>query len=186
MAIIAAPFTMKQFRGSMKKRYVYVLLFGIPGLFVAGLLSIVMFGGIMGILWLYVFGDHPWPAYTEQVVSILFVLTVLVLWLISVAVGYVIGKQLEQDPALHRSHVLLSLALTFMFLLLMLFQQWNIGNLGPKTESVICSDFCTQHGYAGSGMPSQNSGDRTCSCYDSAGNETLKIPLDHIDLTAPK
>ena len=166
----------------MKKRYLYALLFGIPGVFVAGLISIAVFGGIMGILWLYVFGDDPWPTYTEQVVSILFVATVLLIWLISIAAGYAIGKKLENDPMLNQRHVLISAAVTAIFLLMILFQQWNVGNLGPKSDSVICSDFCTQHGYSGSGMPPQISGDRTCSCYDSSGKETLKIPLDSIGL----
>jgi hypothetical protein len=166
----------------MKKRYLYALLFGIPGVFVAGLISIAVFGGIMGILWLYVFGDDPWPTYTEQVVSILFVTTVLLIWLISVVSGYVIGKKLENDLMLNQRHVLISAAVTAIFLLLMLFQQWSVGNLGPESDSVICSDFCTQHGYSGSGMPPQISGDRTCSCYDSSGTEALKIPLESIGL----
>jgi hypothetical protein len=136
----------------------------------------------MGILWLYVFGDDPWPTYTEQVVSILFVTTVLLIWLISVVSGYVIGKKLENDLMLNQRHVLISAAVTAIFLLLMLFQQWSVGNLGPESDSVICSDFCTQHGYSGSGMPPQISGDRTCSCYDSSGTEALKIPLESIGL----
>ena len=166
----------------MKKRYLYALLFGIPGLLVAGLIAIVIFTGVMGILWLYVFGDDAWPAYTEQVVSSLFVFIVIVLWLTSIVVGYAIGKRFENDPPLNRNHILTSMALTIMLLLLMLFQQWRVGTLGPKSDSVICSDFCTQHGYSGSGMPPQISGDRTCSCYDSSGNETLKVPLESIGL----
>jgi hypothetical protein len=165
----------------MKKRYLYALLFGIPGLLVAGLIAIVVFAGVMGILWLYVFGDDPWPASTEQIVSVLFGFMVIAVWLTSIVAGYAIGKRLENNPARNRSHILISMALTIALLLLMLFQQWRLGNLGPKPVSVICSDFCTQHGYSGSGMPPQISGDRSCSCYDRSGLEAIKIPLESID-----
>ena len=166
---------------SMKKRYLYALLFGLPGLFIAGIISIFVFAGLTGILWLYVFGDNPWPSYTEAVLSSLFVVSVLIIWFVSLALGYWIGKSLEKDPAVNRTHILISAGLTLLFSLLIAIQQWNAGNLGPQSESVLCSDFCTMHGYSGSGMPPQISGDRTCSCYDSSGNEVLRIPLDHLN-----
>ena len=165
----------------MKKRYVYTLLFGLPGLFVAGVFSILLFGGLAGLLWLYVFGDNPWPPFIEQVTSILFVLTVLGLWLVFLVIGYVVGRRLEKDPGLNGNHVLISVGLTTIIILLMAYHQWRVGNLGPASGSALCSDFCTQHGYAGSGMPPENTGDRICSCYDTSGNETLRIPLDHLD-----
>ena len=56
-------------QGAMKKRYIYALGFGIPGLFAAGPISVILFAGLMGVLWIYVFGDQPWPAI-ETVVSI--------------------------------------------------------------------------------------------------------------------
>lgn len=157
----------------MKKRYVYTLLFGIPGLFIAGTLSILAFGALAGILWLYVFGDNPWPSYIEPLSSILFVLAVLILWIVFIVLGYVVGKRLERDPDSNRGHVLISASLTLMFILLLVIQQWSVGNIGPRSGSVLCSDFCIQHGYSGSGLPPQNSGDRTCSCYDNFGNEAL-------------
>lgn len=164
----------------MKKRYLYAMLFGIPGLFVAGMISIFLFGAFAGVLWIYVFGDNPWPPYAEQLLSIVFVLTVLALWIGSLVLGYVVGKRLEKDPALNRNHVLISAGLTTVFLLLILFQQWNVGNLGPKSDMVLCSEFCARHGYSGSGMPPQNTGDRICSCFDDAGNEALAVPLGGI------
>jgi hypothetical protein len=141
----------------MKKRYVYILLFGIPGLFVAGIISIFVFAAFTGILWLYVFGDNPWPDSGETLISVLFVVVFGVLWVGLIALGYLVGKNLETEPLVN-----------------------SVGNLGPKSDSVLCSKFCTQHGYSGSGMPPQNSGDRTCSCYDRSGSEALRIPLDYI------
>jgi hypothetical protein len=170
----------------MKKRYLYTLLFGLPGLFIAGAISIFVFGALTGILWLFVFGDNIWPAYIEQVLPILFVLTLLFLWAIFIALGYFIGRRLEKDPSLNKTHIFLSVGLTLAFLLLMAFHQWSVGNLGPKSDSTMCSDFCSLHGYSGSGMPPEISGDRTCSCYDGSGNEVLQIPLDHLNSDAGK
>lgn len=165
----------------MKKRYLYALLFGLPGLFIAGIVSIFGFAALTGILWLYVFGDNPWPAYIEPILAMLFVMTVLVLWMIFIALGFFIGMRLEKDPAPNRTHILISAGLTLALILFLVFQQWSVGNLGPRSDTAQCSDFCSLHGYAGSGMPSARSGDRTCSCYDDSGNEVLRIPLDHLD-----
>ena len=165
----------------MKKRYLYALLFGLPGLFIAGLAGIFGFAALTGFLWLYVFGDNPWPAYIGPILATLFVLTVLVLWLVFIVLGFFTGRRLEKDAAPNRTHILISAGLTLAFLLFVVIQQWSVGRLGPQPDSVLCSDFCSMHGHAGSGMPPAISGDRTCSCYDSAGNEVLRIPLDHLD-----
>jgi hypothetical protein len=164
----------------MKKRYLYTLLFGIPGLFVAGLISIFVFAAVTGLLWMYVFGDNSWPTLSETIISGLFVAVFGVLWIGFIALGYLVGKKLEKESRLDRMHILISVGLTLLFILLMVFQQWSAGNLGPKSDSVVCSEFCSRHGYSGSGMPPQNSGDRTCSCYDSSGNEALQVPIDII------
>jgi hypothetical protein len=170
----------------MKKRYLYSLLFGIPGLFVAGIISILVFGGLMGILWVFVFGDNPWPASIETIVSIAFVLVALSLWTGFLILGYIVGKRFEKDPAMNWTHVLLSGGLTLLFILFIVLQQWSVGNLGPKSDSVLCSDFCTQHGYSGSGMAPETSFHRMCSCFDDSGNEALTVPLDVIATGIPK
>jgi hypothetical protein len=161
------------------------MLFGIPGLFVAGIISIFLFGAFAGILWLYVFGDNPWPSYAESLISISFLLTVLFLWIASMVLGFVVGKRLERDPIVNKRHILISAGLTALFLLLILLQQWSVGSLGPKSDSLLCSEFCVQHGYSGSGIPPEISGERTCSCYDQSGQEVLTLPLDHIAPAAP-
>lgn len=170
----------------MKKRHIYALLFGIPGLLVAGIIAIILFGGLVGILWLYVFGDDPWPSYIEQLTTVLFVLVVLGIWIAFIVLGYVVGKRLEDEPGLNRIHILVSAGVTVIFLLLMFIQQWSTGILGPRTDSVLCSDFCIQHGFSVSGTPPEDSGERTCSCFDDSGNETLRVPLDSLDPDALK
>lgn len=165
----------------MKKRYVYALLFGFPGLFVSAMLCLLVFGGLLGFLWLFVFGDNPWPSSTDSILAILLVLTFLISWTGFIILGYVTGRRLESDPAWNWNHVLLSAGISVLCIVFVIFQQWNVGNIGPKSDSLLCGHYCVQKGYVGSGMPPRASGDRTCSCYDSSGNEALKVPLDSID-----
>jgi hypothetical protein len=170
----------------MKKRYLYALLFGIPGFFVSGIVSMLVFGGVIGILWLFVFGDDPWPVSPDGVLSIILVGTFLALWIVCVLAGYTVGKRLENDPALNWIHVLISGGLTFLLILFIVLQQLSVGNLGPKSEGTLCHEFCTQKGYSASGTPPRDSGDRSCICLDDLGNEALKVPLDSLDLDAQK
>jgi hypothetical protein len=167
----------------MKKRYIYSLLFGIPGFFLAVLISFVVFGVTAGFFWLYVFGDDAWPPATEGILLGLFVLTFLGVWVSLILVGFSVGKRLEneKDPSMTKWHILLSSGLTLLFIFVIVLQQVSVGNLGPQSEGALCSDFCLRQGYSASGMPPTDSGDRTCSCYDDFGNEVRKIPLDEID-----
>lgn len=165
---------------SLRKRYLYVLLFGVPGFFVAAISSLFLFGGLIGILWLFILGDNQWPAFTQTLLASLAVLTFLMLWISSMILGYRAGQRLEMVPGWNRSHILLSAGLTALFILFVLFQQWSVGTFGPKSDSMLCNDYCISQGYSGSGTPPQNSGDRTCTCYDESGDEALTVPIDQL------
>ena len=164
----------------MKKRYLYSLLFGIPGFFVSVIISFVVFGAVAGIFWIFIFGDNPWPSSTEIILPILFALTFLIVWITSITIGFVTGKKLEKDLILNKKHILVSGGLTVVFILFIVLHRLSVGNIGPKSDDIRCADFCSQKGYSGSGMPPKDSGERTCSCYDS-GREVIKIPLDSIN-----
>ena len=164
----------------MRKRYLYALLFAVPGFLIAGTVTLLVLGASVGFLWLFVFGDNPWPPASEKNLSIVLVTTFLLLWVATLILGYLIGRRLENDSTLNRSHILLAGTVTGLLILFILLQQWSLGNLGPKSVSVLCSDYCSAQGYAGSGLPPETSGNRTCSCYDASGNEVRNIPLDSI------
>jgi len=170
----------------MKKSFIYSLLFGIPGFFIALIVAFVLVGITAGAFWNFVFGDNPWPTWTETLLPAVFVFAFLLVWIVLIVVGYLTGKRLEADATLSMNHILIACGLTIAFILVILFQQLRIGNLGPKSDSALCSDYCLLNEYSGSGLPPRNTGDQTCSCYDNFGNETLKIPLDQIDLNVPK
>jgi hypothetical protein len=165
----------------MKNRYIYSILFGIPGLLISVIVSFVVIGFAGGILWLYVFGDNPWPAYTDTILAVFFVLVFMAAWLAFLITGFIVGKRLEQDPVLKKKHILVSVGVTAIFVLFIIFQQVSVGNLGPKSEGERCMDFCVQEGYSASSIPPRDSGDRSCRCLDGSGNEIITVPLDSID-----
>jgi hypothetical protein len=170
----------------VKKRHLYALLWGLPGLLVGVIATMFVVGGLAGMLWLFVFGDNAWPSFAGPVLMALGIVVFLLSWIGLVRIGYRLGKRLETVPGVNWSHVLLSIGLTVVFVLLIVGQQFSVGNLGPKSDSVLCSDYCYQRGYSGSGMPPADSGERSCSCYDASGSEAIEIPLESIGAEAVK
>ena len=80
----------------MKKRYIYFKLFGVPGFLVSLIVAFIIFGFVAGFFWLYVYGDEPWPASAEQLLTILVVACFLALWAISLVIGFVTRN--KKDP----------------------------------------------------------------------------------------
>jgi hypothetical protein len=165
----------------MKKRYLYSLLFGIPGFIISVVISFMFFGFLVGVLWIYVFGDNPWPSLIEKILPALFALVFLTLWITTIVVGFIVGKRLENNPVLNKKHILVSIGVTIIPILFIVLYQVSVGNIGPKSDGERCSDFCSQRGYSGSSMPPEDSGERSCSCLDNSGLEIIKVPIDSID-----
>ena len=164
----------------MKKRYLYLILFGVPGLIIALIASFLLSGLALGVLWLFVFGDSPWPAYAETILAVFFVFTFLTAWAATLVLGFVIGKRLEKTTALNWNHIWVSTGITVLLVLFILVQQLSLGNLGPKSEAERCMDFCVQEGYSASSTYSEDATQRTCRCVDKSGEEGLTIPLDDL------
>lgn len=164
----------------MKKRYIYILLFGVPGFFIALIAAFLVFGFFAGVFWIFMFGDDTWPSYTGVILTTILIITFLIVWGAVIWAGFSTGKKLENSPELNTSHVLISVVLTFIFVFVIVLQQLSVGNLGPKPDSLVCGRYCSHNGYSSSGMPPLDSGDRTCTCYDDFGNEVIQIPLDEI------
>ncbi|MBI4824865.1 MAG: hypothetical protein HY807_00380 [Nitrospirae bacterium] len=164
----------------MKKRYIYALLFGVPGFFVSLIVSTIVFGGAAGIFWIFIFGDDPWPAYAEKLLSILLILGFLALWTASIVIGYKTGEDREDEPDLDSKHIVISAAAIFGLVIVIVLHQYLIGNIGPKDDGRLCSEFCSEKGYSASGMPPRDSGESSCSCYDNDGKEGMKVMMDSI------
>ena len=110
-------------------------------------------------------------------------MTFLALWIGSIVVGFITGKRLEADPELNQKHILASVGLTIAPILFIVLHQLSVGNIGPKSDGLLCRDFCSQKGYSMSEMPPKNTGDRSCICRDDSGQEALKVPIDSIVLS---
>lgn len=161
----------------MKKRYLYCLLFLVTGMLISLIVTAAVVGTGSGFLWIFVLGDNSWPEFVERSLTQLGLLTFLGAWGAFIIAEFLTGKRLENDPLLNRNHILLSIALSIAPLLLILLHQYQVGNFGPKPDSMLCSEFCADNGYSTSGMPPGDSGDRDCICYDGNGKVMLKLSL---------
>jgi len=166
----------------MKKRYIYSILFTVPGFFIALIIAFFIFAAISGFLWIFIYGDNPWPPSIEKLLSALFACSFLMLWFALIIIGFIVGKRLEQRPNLNKKHILTSAAITLLALALIVLHQINIGNLGQQTESQLCSEFCRSQGHSASGLNAKDAGERICSCINSEGHAVITIPL--LDITA--
>lgn len=165
----------------MRKRDIYSILFGVPGFSISLMISFIIFGMMTGVLWLYFFGDNPWPLNIEKVLFPLFALIFFFLWLAIITVGYIIGNNLEHDSSVSKIHIMASFLLTLSPLILIIIHQLILGNIGSQSDSVLCSRFCNQNGYSASGTSPENSGQEICLCFDESGNEALQVSLHEID-----
>jgi hypothetical protein len=125
------------------------------------------------LLWISVYGDNPWPRSAQTLLPAFFLLTFVALWGTSLLAGYLTGKLLEDTPGLNRNHVLLSLGATALPVVLIALHQYGVGNIGPESASVRCSEFCSGEGYPASGMPPRDTGERTCRCLDDEGRVAI-------------
>ena len=164
----------------MQKRYLYILLFGLPGLLLSLILTVLSFGMLSGGLWLFVFGDNPWPVQIQKILPILFALLFIVLWITIIAMGYVYGKRMEHVPGPNVQHIVVSIGFALALVSMIVMHQLRVGNPGAKPETILCADYCSENGYAASGKPPRDSGDAVCSCFDDQGNEAVKVPMARI------
>jgi hypothetical protein len=163
----------------MKRPHLYLLLFSVPALVAALLAGFMVLAGAAGVLWLFVYGDDPWPGAAEATLVALFASVSLATWAVLLRRAYRAGEEHEQVGAPPKVGRLAVVAVGWTALLLVVvgLHQWNVGNIGPKTESMLCADFCASRGFAASSMPPRNAGTPTCTCMDDRGREALTVPL---------
>ena len=162
-----------------KRRYLYVLLFAAPTFLLALIAGAMLLGAAAGALWLFVLGDDPWPSEADTLLTSVFVLGGAAFWIAQLSVAYAVGKREETKPSLNRTHVLISVGATVTLAVLIALRMSGVG-FGSRPDSLVCADHCLAAGAQGSGMPPQDSGDRTCSCYDAEGRVITSIQLQDI------
>jgi hypothetical protein len=163
----------------MKRPHLYLLLFGVPALVAALLAGFAVLAAAAGVLWLFVYGDDPWPQPAEASLVALFASVSLAVWAVLLRRAYLAGEQDERAGTPLKPGRLAATAAgaTALLLALVGLHQWRVGNIGPVPDSVVCSDFCTARGFAGSSMPPRDAGTPTCTCLDDGGGNALTVPM---------
>ena len=163
----------------MKKRYLYALLFGMPGIAISAFVSFFVMGAVTGVFWLFIFGDSEWPSIAGAIIPAVLILTFLLLWLTSIVIGYRTGKKLEKDSDFNKIHVAVSVGLTIVPVILFALYQLSVGNFGPKPDTLVCYDYCIENGYTTYGTPFGDAGEPNCVCFEE-DIEVLRVKLDKI------
>ena len=161
----------------INRRHVYVLLFAVPALLVSIIAGALMLAASAGALWLFVYGDDPWPNTANVLLGAIFLLVAAALWLALLSVAYTVGRQQEGEPSLNKRHVALSLGATVVLAAIIIVRLVGLNVAGARSDSVVCADLCRSEGFTASGLPPRDSGDRTCSCYDAQGQEVRRVTL---------
>lgn len=167
----------------MKRRFQYLLLFGLPALLMAGMAALLLVGAAAGVLWLFVFGDNPWPAAAEKVLGAGFFIAWLALWLVLLVLAFAAGKRQEASPRSMRGPVMLALGTLALVVFVAVLHQRSVGNLGPPSDGELCLGYCADKGFSGSSMPPRNAGLPRCSCLDGSGRETAPVTIEEIART---
>ena len=161
----------------INRRHVYVLLFAVPALLVSIIAAALMLAASAGALWLFVYGDDPWPNTANVLLGAIFLLVAAALWLALLFVAYTVGRQQEGELSLNKRHVALSLGATVVLAAIIIVRLVGLNVAGARSDSVVCADLCRSEGFTASGLPPRDSGDRTCSCYDAQGQEVRRVTL---------
>lgn len=158
----------------MRRRHLYVLLFAAPALLVSIIAGAAMLAASAGVLWLFVLGDNPWPPMADRLLGAVFFVGGTALCVALLFVAYTVGKQQEAQPTFNTGHVAISIGATLVLATVIAARLTGLGRSAGDSE--VCSNLCRAEGFAASGTPPRDSGDRTCSCYDAQGRETRRIP----------
>ncbi|HXD41603.1 MAG TPA: hypothetical protein VN649_13635 [Ramlibacter sp.] len=161
----------------MPRGLLYVFVFALPALLVSGIAAFALFGAAAGAMWLFAFGDNPWPQAAQDALGLGFAAAWLALWLALLAFAFVFGRNRATQGALLRRDLLAAAGVTALAIGAIALQQRSVGNLGPPSEGEACATFCRQKGFNGSSMPPRNAGAPTCSCIDAQGREVITVPI---------
>ena len=114
----------------VKARYAYPLLFLAPIAMLGIIVAALAVAAGAGVLWIFVYGDHPWPASANTALMAPAVLIGLGVIVGLTVAAYRVGKARESRGGLPRGHMLAALGLSIGLPLLVLLHQWQVGNLG--------------------------------------------------------
>lgn len=114
----------------MKRRYLYTLMYSVPAFVAAVVFMVVTTAAIGGVLWIFVYGDKPWPSFLNRY-SPLFMATVLVAaWLMLLWTAFRWGRRQEAHASFNMTHLYLAIGSTLALVLAIFMHQLSVGNIG--------------------------------------------------------
>jgi hypothetical protein len=114
----------------MKARYAYPLVFFLPAAMAVAVAGALLAVACAGVLWIFVYGDNPWPPLAGMLVMWGATAAALLMLCGLLAIAHRVGKAREAHGGLTRSHLMVALGLSVALPLLVFLQQWQVGNLG--------------------------------------------------------
>lgn len=158
----------------MKNSYRYAILFGLLGLVVAFIAAMATVALFAGIFWLFIYGDNPWPNWSDYFLGSVALIVFLSVWLLAIYAGFQRGCKQNTRFSSFKTQLIYSITATgIMALSVALFL--IRGELRPKTLSEQCAKICLDKGYYGSSTSPNSSGKKTCSCFDETINDYIEI-----------
>lgn len=115
----------------MRLRSRYLLVGVAWSLFLAPVTAYAVLGVVVGALWIYVYGDNPWPAATDWIIPVVGLVVFAATAALCISFAYSYGRQREvatkgDDPRERRAVLLLTLA-PLAFLVIASIALWQRG-----------------------------------------------------------
>src|SRR3954469_15653517 len=151
----------------MRRRYLFVAMFGVPAILAALLGAGALTGTIAGMFWIFIFGDNTWPDYAGWVLGAVFGVTFLAISIGAARLAYLAGLKAEAGGTLNAGYVALSALATAVLVGIFMTWPWGLDKMGSPPDDVACASFCRSHEFVGSSMPPRDSGKRVCGCIDA-------------------
>jgi hypothetical protein len=82
------------------------------------------------VLWIFVYGDNPWPTSASTLLMVLAVAASVITLLALVFAAYIFGKNREATGGPSARHIVIAATASVLIPALVLLQQWQVGNLG--------------------------------------------------------
>lgn len=100
-----------------KQRFIYSLIFGIPGILVSVLIGLFAGGATGGFLWIFVYGDNQWPFWTEYIIASITGIVFIISLIVIIKIGYSVGKKREiEEIPISIKHVIISVVILILLI----------------------------------------------------------------------
>ena len=157
----------------MRRRYTYLLLFALPALLASLLAGTIVLVFTLAVFWVFVFGDDTWPTYANVLMAVFSVGAFTATFCVLLYHAYVEGRRQEDKAGLGRRPVAYAMAATLALLIVPALYGWHSSQNADTGPAAACARDCAARGFAGSGIPPRDSGDRTCTCYGPDGPKSF-------------